>query len=93
MTTVTIQIGNSDDKLSQADWAMYVKEVQRAINYYCPDVHFFGGSPNWERWQNVAWVTNANKDELTRLSLRLSEIKEKYRQTSIAWTQGETSFI
>ena len=93
MITVTVQIGNSDNKLTQDEWAMYVKEVQRAINYYCPDVHFFGGSPNWERWQNVAGVVNSGDHGLTQLAKRLVEIKEKYRQDSIAWTQGNTAFI
>lgn len=93
MTTVTIQIGNSDDKLTQAEWGRYVKDVERAINYHCPDVHFFGGSPNWFPWQNVAWVTNAPKDDLMRLLMRLREIREQYGQDSIAWTQGETVFI
>ena len=93
MTTVTIQIGNSDDKLTQAEWARYVIEVERAIKYYCTDVHFFGGSPNWYPWQNVAWVTNADKHDLTRLATRLAEIRENYGQESIAWTQGETAFI
>lgn len=93
MTTVTIQIGNSDDKLTQKEWCLYVRDVGMAIRTICPDVHFFGGSPNWLEWQNVAWVTNASKEDLTRLYVRLVDIRKKHGQDSIAWTQGETAFI
>lgn len=92
MATVTIQIGNSDDNLTQKEWNEYVTRVDMAVRRYA-DVHFFGGSPNWFPWQNAAWVANANKTDLTRLSLKLHEIREKHGQESIAWTQGETAFI
>ena len=91
--TVTIQIGNSDDKLTQKQWAAYVEDVSTAVKETCPDVHFFGGSPNWTEWQNVAMVVNASKEDLTCLRLKLADIKKLYNQDSIAWTQGVTAFV
>lgn len=93
MITVTVQIGNSDDKLSQKEWSAYVRDVGMCIRTLCPDVHFFGGSPNWLEWQNVAWVFNSTKEDATALYVELVDIRKKYNQESIAWTQGNTAFI
>lgn len=92
MTTVTIQIGNSDDKLTQGEWAKYVSEVDAAVRIGT-QVHFFGGSPNWYPWQNACWVIVGDKSVLTDISMELHDIRKKYSQDSIAWTQGETAFI
>lgn len=92
MKTVTIQIGNSDNKLAQVDWANYVSEVRRKILRYCYVVHFFGGSSNWENWQNVAWVITGEDDNLALLLVELIEIRIKFQQDSIAWTEGKTQF-
>lgn len=92
MTTVTIQAGNSDNKLTQGEWHRYVMEVDDVVRRVT-DVHFFGGSPTWAPWQNVAWVVVADKTRLTILSLELNEIRKKFGQDSIAWTQGETTFV
>lgn len=92
MTTVTIQIGNSDDKLTQSEWAKYVSEVDEVVRRGT-HVHFFGGSPNWYPWQNAAWVIVADKSVLNHISLELHDIRKKYDQDSVAWTQGETAFV
>ena len=92
MTTVTIQIGNSDDKLTQSEWAKYVSEVDEVVRRGT-HVHFFGGSPNWYPWQNAAWVITADKSVLNHISLELYDIRKKYNQDTVAWTQGETAFV
>jgi hypothetical protein len=94
MTTITLQLGNSDDRLSQTRWHAYVEAV-RVLLEHSPgiQVHFFGAPPNWAPWQNVAWVFTAPLAALPDLKTALSEIRQDYAQDSIAWTQGETNFI
>ena len=91
--TITVQIGNTDDKLTQAEWAAYVLMVKDTILRHCIQVHFFGGSVNYDRWQNVAWVFECKEERKESLMRALTEDRKVFRQDSIAWTQGVTDFI
>jgi hypothetical protein len=91
--TVTIQIGNSDDKLTQSEWHTFVRFVRNVIDSEGIEVHFFGASANYDRWQNAAWVVNCNDSTAKRLKQTLAEIREQFEQDSIAWTEGETQLI
>lgn len=93
MKTITIQIGNSDDKLTQREWAKYVSTVHDLITESCLTVHFFGGSENYAEWINVCWVLAGSKSRIEYLRLNLPGIKKNFQQDSIAWTEGETKFI
>lgn len=93
MSTVTIQIGNSDDKLTQAEWAEFIAEVQSDMIACRVRVHFFGTSAGNARWQNAAWVVEGNDRALGYLRKWVTERREKYRQDSAAWTVGETEFV
>jgi hypothetical protein len=90
MTVVCIQIGNTDDKLSQLEWSEYC----RAIRGICEAhglVHFSGGSAADAAWQNYCvCVETSNAD-----ALRESVIKRRatHRQESVAWLQGETELV
>ena len=66
--TVTIQIGNSDDKLTQKQWANFVNEV-RSLIVQTGETHFDGGSRNDARWQNFCWVVAVPLDHLEKLKL------------------------
>lgn len=92
--TITIQIGNSDDKLTQKEWSDYVEIVKQIVEVYALETHFFGGSSNWQPWQNVAWVIRIFSDDTMESLVRnLKEVRAEYNQDSIAWTEGETKFI
>lgn len=93
MKTVTIQIGNSDNKLSQNEWAHYVEATKQAIEKTVNEVHFFGGSPNWRPWQNVAWVIVVQDEEIPKLKQQLAYVRHSFNQDFVAWTEGETIFI
>ena len=41
MKTICIQIGNSDDKLSQTRWSEYVQDVNDAISLCQDERHFY----------------------------------------------------
>ena len=91
--TVTIQIGNTDNKLSQQEWAQYVADTRGLINRYCTAIHFFGGSSNWEVWQNVAWVFEIDESSCLKMKYELKSLRSRFLQDSIAITEGTTQFI
>jgi len=92
MKTVTIQIGNSDNKLRQVEWCDFVNEVENLICRQAVEIHFSGGSATRACWQNFCWVFNVAE---TRVSFRreLKLLAKKFRQESIAMTIGETEFV
>ena len=91
MKTITIQIGNTDNKLSQKQWAAFVHAIENALHKEV--IHFFGAPPNYTMWQNAAWVFESNEEDLGHLERSISEIGQIFKQDSIAWTEGQTKFI
>ena len=86
--TVTIAIGNSDNKLTQQEWSAYINLIRDVL----PDtVHFFGCSDGCLPWQNACWIVETYEPE--QLKEELTNIRKIYRQDSIAIIQGDTQFI
>lgn len=93
MKTVTIQIGNSDNKLTQERWSEFCKTVS-VHAALAGQVHFYGHSPGDARWQNACWVVVLKDDRaVRRLQLNLADIRQMFNQDSIAVTVGATLFI
>ena len=106
MTTVVIQIGNSDDKLSQREWSKFVEELREVIEDFADEVHFSGGSPTDAGWQNWCIVfelrTKApigvnimriTDDAILLLRQEMSDLALRYQQDSIAMTVGKTTMV
>lgn len=100
MATVYISIGNSDGKLSQADWSSYVRDVDRAfeasVRYEGARVHGRWYSLPTEPWQNACWCAEWHEDlehVVEALKRKLAAIAGDYRQDSIAWAIADTWFI
>ena len=91
MKTVTIQIGNSDDKLSQQSWADYVSDVHRFL--YGQTIHFSGGSESDKPWQNYCWVIECDDFYVSIMEGGLNKLRTFHKQDSIAFTVGDTKFI
>jgi len=91
--TITIQIGNSDDKLTQREWSAFVISVRGAIAGLATNTHFFGASESFSIWQNAAWVIDCGEESAEILKAKLKEMRHHWRQDSIAWTEGTTEFI
>lgn len=96
--TITIQIGNSDNKLIQQEWSNFILDVNNLIYLSIiptsnPSIYFAGGSEPSKPWQNYCWVFNTDQHVLNKIMSSLEEIKKTYRQDSIALTIGETRFI
>lgn len=90
--TVVIQIGNSDDKLSQLEWSKFVRQVRNLVAEY-GDVHFYGHSNPDVPWQNACWVAEVEETQLEDLTNSLTECRMFFKGDSVAMTCGQTTFI
>lgn len=95
MNTGVIQIGNSDDKLSQKEWAKYVADVNEILQVWQLTIHFLGHSPAHAPWQNACWVFELDTTVFPMEELRndLSDVARRFRQDSVALTLGVTEFV
>lgn len=105
MITVYISIGNSDDKLTQQEWAAYFSITARVVQGLADGVHGQWVSEPASAWQNACWCIEidpnreiVNKHGATTgvadwLRIRLGELAAEYRQDSIAWATARTEFI
>lgn len=88
---IVIQIGNSDNKLTQQEWSSFVYDTDELLRMYGV-FHFSGGSPSNAGWQNYCWVIESQKT-MSGLEYELSRLAVRYKQDSIALTIGQTVFI
>jgi hypothetical protein len=92
MTSTYITIGNSDDKLTQREWASFFSTtalaIRGAVEAAGGTVHGQWVSEPASAWQNACWCVNLGADSAELLKLRLSEIATDFRQASIAWAQA-----
>ena len=93
MKTITIQIGNSDDKLTQTRWKEYCNQIHECIRIWGEEIHFSAPSVGWADWQNAAWVFTCKDLHIPDLRLGVSIIRKDFQQDSVAWTEGYTKFV
>lgn len=94
---ITVQIGNSDDKLTQKEWGYFVQETDELVRTCAETIYFSGHSMPDAPWQNAAWCFDLPVGEEDGLQIRLQErlrgLTIIYRQDSIAWTSGESLML
>jgi hypothetical protein len=83
--TVYITIGNSDDKLSQVDWSRFTADIRVAIANWNGRIWFAGFAPPDSRFQNACFGASFDHDHIGGLRMSLKQIREAYRQDSIAF--------
>lgn len=93
MITVYISIGNSDDKLSQKDWAEFIASVGDDINKDAVAIHGLWFSQPASPFQNACWCIEVAPEAAQRLRGFLSRAALAYGQDSIAWAVADTEFI
>lgn len=91
--TVTIQIGNSDDRLSQAEWSEFVHQVSEAVARHAARIHFAGFSPAAAKWQNAAFVIECDDSAALAIKSAVVGIRMLFKQFGVAWTEGSTLFV
>jgi hypothetical protein len=90
--TLTVLIGNSDNKLSQSEWSYFCKELQRIVSDY-GQIHFFGFSNPDSPFQNACIVAVISERWDSEVENLLEKLKVKYNQDSIAIVWGDTQFL
>lgn len=91
--TVYISIGNSDDKLTQAEWATFYRVTNLGIRDEAEHVHGQWMSEPASAWQNACWCVEVADRNVLRLRLTLAELAQRFRQDTIAWAEATTEFI
>lgn len=95
MITVYISIGNSDDKLSQADWSLFAANVRHLLKSHSVAMHGEWYSLPDAQFQNACWCIEVrDRDQAELLKMGLGQWAQSYRQDSIAWAEApRTEFI
>lgn len=92
--TVYLSIGNSDDKLTQKEWAQFVTRIRADVISTASQVHgaWFSGADSM--WQNACWCLEfSTEPEMKAARETVRAIRRQYRQESAAWAVAETEFI
>jgi hypothetical protein len=94
MMIAYVSIGNSDDKLTQAEWAEFHGRTSLLLR---DNAHIHGQwvSEPASAWQNACWCIDIELPATAAyLKNRLSAFAKRYRQDSIAWAEvRETEFL
>lgn len=89
----TIQIGNSDNKLTQQEWSEYVDAVHAATTVDGIETHFFASSEGSKPWQNACWVVAIREKEVDAMMRAVTKIRKQYKQESVAVVLGDVRMI
>ncbi len=82
---VYVSIGNSDGKLTQAEWAIFVSRVRLAIAGYAEAIHGKCYSASHAFKQNAIFSFEIEPEDAAMLREDLRVLATKYQQDSIAW--------
>lgn len=92
MPTVTLCLGNSDNKLTQQRWSHYVASIRGLVEHYGRP--YFAGCANPDApVQNACLVFSINDAALAALRSRLPAVLRHYEQNSVAIVVGETELL
>jgi hypothetical protein len=85
--TVYMSIGNSDDKLTQREWSeFYVRMAAEVASL--AQIHGAWFSNPAGPWQNACWCLEFASEAIAKIARdTAAEIREKYRQDSVAWAE------
>lgn len=92
---VYVSIGNSDDKLTQREWATFWEFTCAAVHRWAAQVHGEWLSAPADPYQNACWCIEID-DETAELTLKpeLIHLAGEFRQDSIAWAPApDTHFL
>lgn len=90
---ISVQAGNSDNKLTQWQWSYFVRQLNDILAAYQTARHFFGGSETYAKWQNVCWVCEVKAEEIESLKQALRDCRESYQQDSVCLLVGQAEFV
>ncbi len=94
MITAYVSAGNSDDKLSQADWAAFVQQVRLALSGRARETHGEWYSLPDQPYQNACFCVVFADADVPLVKQELAKLREAWGQESVAWAEvPATEFI
>ena len=90
---VYVSIGNTDNKLTQQQWAAFVADVEKTLSVTKQHGAWFS-RPD-APWQNACWLLEFQSGHVIfePVKQRLRDLAAFYKQDSIAWAVAETEFL
>lgn len=95
MSIYYVSIGNSDDKLTQREWAMFVEDMDNLLEVNEFTIHGRWFSAPDRGFQNACWCFEETGSIQVGAWFRdgLAQFARRYRQDSIALAMAQTEFI
>lgn len=93
MTQVYVSIGNSDDKLTQKEWAEFCDDLVGVLDDFAERIYGQWYSLPNAPYQNMVASIEVVDDLLDTLRHDLAPLAAEYRQDEIALMPGVTEFI
>ena len=92
---VYISIGNSDDKLTQAQWSEFWIAMAAEVISLSQKTHGAWFSNPAGPWQDACWCVEFISEAVEKTARdAAAEVRKRFRQDSIAWAAApETEFI
>lgn len=87
MITAYVSVGNSDDKLSQADWSAFVQQVRIALSGYVRETHGEWYSLPDEPYQNACFCVVLADADVPAAQAQLTKLRKSWGQDSVAWAE------
>jgi hypothetical protein len=94
MSTYYVSIGNSDDKLAQAEWHTFIEDIDLCFKMAAAKIHGRWFSAPDAAFQNACWCFEAAEKWIEQgFKPVLSLLAHRYQQDSIALARAETEFV
>jgi len=93
---VYVSVGNSDDKLTQREWANFLGSMWQLVHTDVEiKIHGEWFSSPTSAFQNACWCLELPDDySVRRIRAALQRLASTYRQDSIAWAEvPSTEFL
>lgn len=95
--TVYVSIGNSDNKLTRAEWAEFYRltaELLAPATGFTTAIHGAWHSLPAQPWENACWCVEIQRPSaIEAVQVGLQALADKYRQDWIAWAVAATTVI
>lgn len=92
--TIYLGIGNSDNKLTQQEWAEFLRELYDLLHRFPHKIHGWWYSGPAEPWQNAEVGFDLPRSQHADFRAELVALRKKYRQESVSWAEvAEVEFL
>lgn len=90
---IYVTIGNSDNKLSQLDWAEFCGKVDELVRAFAADMYGEFYALSNAPWQNACWSFSIHESVTTAAKINLGHLAREFKQDSIVWAEANVEFL